>query len=115
MSVIKLRTQVGAGATTANILAGSVFEFVQRPSAIRVFAAQDAGDLAQLTFKLGNVVVGENLPINERTAGEGPSRTDDYLVGGAGMPGDRISIVLAETGGLVVAETRVLVEISEVA
>ena len=115
MSVIRRNTNVGAGATSANIVAGDIFEFINRPSAVRVFAAQDSGDLAELTFKLGNVTLGENLPLNERTAGEGPSRSDDYLVGGTGMPGDRISVILRETGGSVAAITRVMIEINELA
>jgi len=113
VSVIRQDLQVPIGGTFENILAGSKFEFLSRPSAVRVFAAQDVGDLAQLDLTLGNVVVGENLPLNQRVAGEGPSRTDDMLVSAVGAAGDRIQIRLRETGGAAVAETRVLVEINE--
>ena len=115
MSVFRDEQIVGIGATVENIMAGSKFEFLQRPSAVRIFAAQDAGDLAQLDFTLGNVIIGENLNLSKRVAGEGPSMTDDKLVAGVGMPSDRIQIRLRETGGLANAVTRVVVEISELA
>ncbi|HUT79460.1 MAG TPA: hypothetical protein VM285_17315 [Polyangia bacterium] len=115
MSVFRYEDTVGAGATVENIMAGSKFEFLQRPSAVRIFAAQDAGDLAQLDFTLGNVIIGENLALPKRVAGEGPSMSDDKLVAGVGMPSDRIQIRLRETGGAQPAITRVMVEISELA
>ncbi len=113
MSVVRLNTTVLAGATNENILAGSKFEFLSRPSAVRIFAVQDAADLAQLDLTLGNVVVGENLPITEVAAGTGPSMLDDKLVSGVGSPGDRIQVRLRETGGALPAITRVLIEIAE--
>lgn len=113
MSVFRVNTTVAAGGTVANIMAGSKFEFLARPSAVRVFAVQDAADLAELDFTLGNVVIGEDLPLTERAAGEGPSMTDDKLVAGVGAPGDRIQIRLRETGGAAPAITRVVVDIAE--
>ena len=106
---------LGAGATIANIMTGSKFEFLSRPSAVRIFAVQDAGDLATLDFTLGNVVIGEDLPLSQVTAGTGPSMTDDKLVAGVGSPGDRIQIRLRETGGAAAAITRIAVEIAELA
>lgn len=115
MSVSRFNTTVAIGATVENIMAGSKFEFLSRPSAVRIFAAQDAADLAQLDFTLGNVVVGENLPLTEVAAGTGPSMIDDKLVAGVGAAGDRIQIRLRETGAAATAITRVVVEIAELA
>ena len=116
MSVIRKTQTVTAGATTANLVAGSVFEFLTRPSAVRVFAAQDtATGAVEMTFKLGNVVFGEDLPLPVKTAGLGPDQDQDKLVGAMGAPGDRISVILKETGGVTNTPTRVQIEINEVA
>lgn len=115
MPVFRFTDQIAAGDVNENILAGSKFEFLSRPSAVRVFAVQDAGHLAEMDLTLGNVVVGENLRLNEAAAGTGPSRSDDFAVSGVGRPGDRIQVRLRETGGVAVAVVRVLVEINELA
>ncbi len=115
MSLFRENVTVPVGGTVVNIMAGSKFEFLSRPSAVRIFAVQDLTDLALLDFSLGNVVVGEDLPLSEVAAGTGPSMSDDKLIAGVGAAGDRIQIRLRETGGVVVANTRIAVEIAELA
>ena len=115
MSVSRFNTSVGAGLTVENIMAGSKFEFLARPSAVRVFAVQDLADLAEMDFTLGNVVVGERMRLTEVTASTGPSMLDDKIAAGVGAAGDRIQIRLVETGGALAAITRVVIEIAELA
>jgi len=107
---------VAAGATVTNIMAGSKFEFLPRPSVIKVYSAQDTGTgSVELDFTLGNVVVGDDLGPNVVTAGTGPARDSDLLTQGAGAAGDRIQIRLREVGGATATPVRTLVEIIELA
>jgi hypothetical protein len=98
-----------------NIMAGSKFEFLNRPSVVRVYAALDTGDAATIDFSLGNVTVGEDLQPVITAAGAGPNRNEHLLVQGSGAPPDRIQIRVRETSGVAAAVYRVLVEIVELA
>lgn len=113
MPIFQFNESLAAGATNVNIMTGSKFEFLPRNSVVRIYAAQDLADLGEMDISLGNVVIGEDLAMNQKTAGLGPDRNQDLLAQAAGMAGDRIQIRVRETGGAAATVYRVLVEIVE--
>lgn len=114
MPIFQHTEQLAASGTNVNIMTGSKFEFLPRNSVVRVYAVSDAGDVVDLDFSLGNVVVGEDLNLFQVAAGTGPNRNESLLAQGAGMAGDRIQIRITEiTATPATAEVRVLVEIVE--
>lgn len=115
MAIFKSRTSVAAGATETNILAGSKFEFLGRPSAVSLWAVQDtAADDIELDFTLGNVVVAEDIPPNLDTT-ELVDRQRDLIGSGVGDAGDRIQIRARNTDGAAARAVSILLEISELA
>lgn len=118
MSTFKTAVQLAAGGSIANLIAGSKFEFLSRPAAVKVFAVQDrtAASNCVIDFTLGNAVVGDDLPPNQATGpGLGPNRQEDMLSRGVGAPRDRIQLAARETTGLDVNDLRVIVEIDDIA
>lgn len=117
MPVFKTDDTQAAGTVTTNLMTGSKFEFLPTNSVVSVYGAQDtvANGLVELDFTLGNVIVGDNLPLNKKaSAGEGPDRNRDLLAQGVGAAGDRIQLRTAEvdpTGAPV--PFRVLVQINQ--
>ncbi|MFQ5974534.1 MAG: hypothetical protein ACE5Q3_19600, partial [Alphaproteobacteria bacterium] len=88
---------IAGGATVANVLAGSQFEFVPMAAVVRVYQttrANLAEVLTDITF--GNVLEGQDLISNVSTTG--PTTDRDVLASGVVSPGDRIVIRLRNTG-----------------
>jgi hypothetical protein len=112
MPTIRSSDTVGIGGTVANVLAGSQFEFLARPSIVQVFCVQDAGDLAEVEVFFGQELQLPQSPVTQVTAGEGPRVPDDEIVNDVGAPGDRLVVRLVETGGAAVAVTRTMVKIT---
>mgnify|MGYP000117908709 CR=1 FL=1 len=112
MSLIKRSVNVGAGTEILNVLAGSIFEFVQAPSRVRI------GLLASATGLLASVSSGKDILLEPgslvdivRTANQGPIFPDDFLLDDVAMPGDRLAIsVRNPTGGAIVLFYGVIVE-----
>lgn len=115
MSNVRLDWAGTASTTNTNLLTGSKFEFLSRPSVVKVYACGDtATGSVEMDFTLGNVVVGDDLVVPLRVATLGPLRSEDLLTRAIGRAGDRIQIRLRETAGTT-TPTRVLVDIDEVA
>lgn len=113
MPTIPFSITVGIGATVANALAGSQFEFLARPSRVQVYLTQDPADLAEAEVFFGQEIEATAAPIRAAlNAGEGPIIPDDLLVDDIGAPGDRLVVRLTETGGAATAVTRGLVKIT---
>lgn len=113
MPTIRVAQIVPIGGTVANVLAGSQFEFLARPSVVQVFAAQDPADLGEIEVFFGQELQLPQSPIQyAQAAGEGPLVPQDELVNDIGAPGDRLVVRLVETGGVNTAVTRVMVKIS---
>jgi hypothetical protein len=120
MPVFKFQDTAAANAVNNNIMTGSKYEFLPRNSVVSVYAAQDltlpgAFPTVQnmnMDFTLGNVVIGDNLPLPALANGTGPNRNEDLLAQGVGAAGDRIQIRTVETVGAP-ANYRVLVQINE--
>lgn len=112
MPTIRVSSDTGIGGTVANVLAGSQFEFLARPSIVQVFAVQDTGDLAEIEVFFGQELQLPQSPLSWVTAGEGPRVPDDEIVNDIGAPGDRLVVRLVETGGAATAIVRTMVKIT---
>ena len=113
MPTIRVSSTVPIGGTVANVLAGSQFEFLARPSIVQVFAAQDPADLGEMEVFFGQEIQLPQSPMPvAAAAGVGPNVPDDEVVNDVGAPGDRLVVRLVETGGLATAVTRVMVKIT---
>jgi len=112
MPTIRSSDTVAIGGTVANVLAGSQFEFLARPSIVQVFCVQDAADLGTIEVFFGQELQLPQSPITQVAAGTGPVVPDDEIVNDVGAPGDRLVIRLTETGGLATAIVRTMVKIT---
>lgn len=93
-------------ATNSNVLSGSIFEFVKRPSRISVGIWSDvaisAGNL--YTFQIGDTVIGQNVQVfgnlltTSGVINNGPKFPEDFLIQNEpALVGDRL--ILAITRG----------------
>lgn len=104
---------LAAGASSGNILAGSMFEFVSgRPRAIQIWAVQDitANVAIQVRVTYGTVVAIEDGYLLPRvTAGTPPLKSDHEMVQFMAAPGDRI-VINARNVGSATGAARFLVK-----
>lgn len=113
MPTIRVSSVVPIGGTVQNVLAGSQFEFLARPSVVQIFAAQDPADLGEMEVFFGQELQLPQAPVQYApAAGEGPVVPNDEVVNDVGAPGDRMVVRLVETGGLATAIVRVMVKIT---
>ena len=112
MPTIRVSSVVGIGGTVPNVLAGSQFEFLARPSVIQVFNVQDLADLAEIEVFFGQELQLPQSPCLQFTAGFGPNVPDHEVVNDIGAPGDRLVVRLVETGGVGTATVRTMVKIT---
>lgn len=112
MPVIRDERVIAAGAAVANILAGSVFEFVGQPTAVMIYGVMDGPAVGTVSMDclFGSTVEAQTLQVPTFTATLGPNRSDHLLVSGIATPGDRLQIRLANGGGAN-ANTRVVVDL----
>jgi len=98
---------VAANATTGNIMAGKVFEFVPAPSIIKVYINAAAVGMN------ADVLVGNESYLNDEevsNANRFPIRNEDLLVELGALAGERIVIRLRNTTGAAII-TNTLVEV----
>lgn len=113
MSVVRKTVTFAANEVKVNVLTGLVEEFVQRPSAVRLFATQGTQGEVKIDFQLGNVSVGKDLEPGVKAIGT-LNKNEDFLIGGVGAPGDRIQIrAVNTTAGT--SDLTYMLEISELA
>ncbi len=102
--VLRFEQSLGAGATTANLLAGTFMERLgTRPEVVTIFSVIDvtaaAEGLFTLEFRLGNVVVADAMIIPMFTAQEGPNRNQHKVAVAVGAPFDLVQIRLFNGAG----------------
>lgn len=90
-------TNILANATNPNVLAGSVLEFVQRPSIVKFWVVGDAGGAARATITSGTDVLMEESPVSR--AARMPLYNDDLTAQDAAVPPDRLKLALRNTSG----------------
>lgn len=115
----RISTTLAASAVNNNILQGSIYEFMSRPT--RVVIAASAGttpNVANIGVNFGSrtmaQVANTEVPM-EPGAGQGPRLPDDVIVDDIAMPGERIVISLQDQGAVGGTVTRTLVQFTEVA
>jgi len=110
MPTIAVSTSVAANAESANVLAGSPFEFVALPSIVTLAATQAGAAATDITavFQIGGESVVQGGVVSDRAAF--PTFRDDLFARGGGSPGERLFLTyLNTTGGALVVIT--LIEI----
>jgi hypothetical protein len=97
--------------SNANVLSGSIFEFLKRPSRISVGLASSLAPAAgtNYTFQIGDTIVAQNAVIFGRgvvttngTGDPGPKFPDDFFIQNEpGLAGDRMVLSINVAGGTV--------------
>jgi len=106
--VITGATSIAADATSANLLAGDINEFLGRAAVVSLFCTGAAVGLrAQL-------LIGQDVVIDDQVISDAnrfPITPDDFLARGGGLPGDRLTLRFRNTtAGALVAEWRLAIE-----
>lgn len=93
------RQSVAANATTGNIFAGNVFEFLSLPSIVRVYIVA-----AAVGMNVDVLVGNESYASDQEVSGANrfPIRNEDLLVELGGLPGERIVVRLRNTTGVAI-------------
>lgn len=94
-------TQIAAGGTNENLLAGSQFEYLPRPAMLEIglvcTTAGSANGDCVADINIGAGIVAENVPILLRTTGV--VIPDDIYLQEAGSAGARLKIRVRNTAG----------------
>lgn len=114
MPTARFSNDLIANEVVQNIMAGSQFEFVGRPSRIQIYSVADLADEVDLECFFGQELQASPAPLPQVTIGTGPVVPDALLVDDIAAPGDRITIRLTETNAAT-AITRSMVVITPVA
>lgn len=85
-------TNLAANASNSNVLAGSSFEFIKRPTRVRFFIVGDAAGGIRATVQSGSDVLMEESPVSR--AARFPVNPDDLTCEDVAMPGDRLKLAL---------------------
>lgn len=104
MPTISGSISVAANAVSANVLAGSPFEFISQPSIVKLSVTQAGAAPSDITgvFQIGGESLLQSGEISDRSAF--PTFRDDLLVEAGGQAGERLFLTFANTtvGALVV-------------
>jgi len=105
---------LAANEVVENLIAGSQFEFLGRPSRVQVYSVADLTDLVSLEVFFGQELQATPALLPQVVAGTGPTVPDDLIVDDVGAPGDRLVLRLTETVGAA-GITRTMIVITPVA
>jgi hypothetical protein len=89
-------TNLAAGAINVNVLQGSAFEFIKRPSRVRFWVVGNAAGEPRVTIQSGSEVLMEESPISR--ANRFPIYDQDLTAEDIAMPGDRLKLQVRNTG-----------------
>lgn len=115
--VISGRTQIAAGATNQNIIAGRPGEFIgSRPAVVSIYMVRDTGGAAgvgdvEVLFGQRQMYVPSRI-INSSAAGRLVT-TDDRLMSDVAMPGERITVRVTETGAAAALDVLYRVDVAD--
>ena len=115
MSIFRTRVTIAAASVNTNLLAGSKFEFLARPSAVTLWGSDDGTGDSLVDFTLGNTVIGEDMPLNNAAVAGDIKRDLDGVGAGVGDAGDRIQIRARNTSAANPVNVNILLEIQELA
>jgi len=83
-----------------NVMAGSQFEFLGRPSRVQVYSVADLADLIDIAVFFGQELQLAAAGLPRIADGTGPIVPDSLIIDDIGAPGDRLTITLTETAGV---------------
>jgi len=97
--LIKRQFTINSGTTNVNLLAGEVFEFLQRPAAVRMLINQEIVMTSNIIidFNLGNVIATQDFRPNIAVTAGVIDKSVDEIPAAVGTPPDRIQIRARET------------------
>jgi hypothetical protein len=105
MPVSTDRQSVAANAVVANALSGKLYEFVTRPSIVRLYMTAAAVGL-NVTFLVGGIAIVSDQEVNAQN--RMPIVPDDFVVDAYAAPGTRLLLSYRNTTvGAIVAFSRV--------
>lgn len=110
------RRTVAAASTVQNVLAGSAFEFLARPSRVQVWVTRDAvagldGDV-KVQVQFGSEIQLENADVpRERVTEAGPSTDDPPLADDVGAAGDRLVVRISNSDAVLTPIVQTFVRI----
>jgi len=96
MALLNIRTALGANAT-AQVLSGSVFEFIHEPSLVEIGVSADATGVL-MTINAGPDTLCEESPTTVKTINLVPVYPDDFFSDNA-LPDDRLAVKVRDTTG----------------
>lgn len=114
MPTARFANALAINGVVENIIAGSQFEFLGRPSRVQVYSVSDIDDVINLEVFFGQELQATPAPVPRVADGTGPTVPDDLIVDDIGAPGDRLVLRLTNTLA-VVANTRTMIVITPVA
>lgn len=105
---------LAANTLNNNILSGSIYEFMSRPTRVIVATASDNADVGVGVNFGSRTMAQQSTTISplEPAAGTGPDLPQQVLVDDIALPGERI--VVSVQGGAAASVTRVLTQFTEV-
>jgi len=97
MPTISSSSSVAANSTSANVLAGSPFEFVAQPSIIKLAHTQagTAGSDVTCVMQIGGEALIQNGQVSYRAAF--PTFLDDTVMEAGAQPGERLFLTYTNT------------------
>lgn len=105
MPLISGTISVAANAVSANVLAGSPFEFLSLPSLVELAATQAGAAPTDITcvWQIGGESLIQSGDVSDRAAF--PTFQDDIMLNAGGQAGERLFLTFANTtaGALLVA------------
>lgn len=105
MAMISRRVVVAATSTSANVVAGSIFEFLSKNATLKAgwvagintAPPAAAGDLTA-TWKIGDAISVEDAPVQlEAAAGAGVKANEDLKYIEAGRAGSRVTLAVTNS------------------
>jgi len=116
MPTVRFANTLGANEVVANIMAGSQFEFLGRPTRVQVYSLAEAGDAMDMEIFFGQELELATSALNVgAAAGLGPIVPDDLILDDVGAPGDRLTLRLVETAGVAASIARTMVVLTPIA
>jgi len=106
MPTVRFANTLGANEVVANIMAGSQFEFLGRPTRVQVYSLAENGDALDM-----EIFFGQELELATSALNVGA----DLILDDVGAPGDRLPLRLVETAGVAASIARPMVVLTPVA
>ncbi len=100
MPTIRGVTNLAAGLSNNNVLAGSAYEFLPSHARVDIAVVGDAAGTMRATVQTGADVLLEESPVSRQN--RVPVWPDDYDLSDVGVKGDRLKIAIRNTGGVAV-------------